>query len=362
VLYLNEDSTDEVSELFFPHDSRLLELQLMHRYSTYTYKSMCTPVSGDTEVWRVRLPSLAITNDFLLSGMLALTAFEAASRTTSLNREHYANAAIQYHAHSLERGRIALSVEFDGSPPLEIVESRLIFSLIVMVLTFASAQFTQTFTTDGDQLGDSNTMLQSTFVHNELVIGCSTVLGDPAQAEAYITSNPHLAKLTMFDHLPSKPLPQHITDILEKLSLLNERRLTRTVAEPLEVRTEQVTRFEACKTAITFLRECFAKCAMVAADEDYSHQGYVLGYLAMAGEPYIQALKKGDNVALVILMYWGALIEKLSWRVWWGAKFGALLVQEIEMRIASSLYGETGQLYREVMDAAKAMIEESAMG
>jgi hypothetical protein len=324
---------------------------------------MCTPISGDTEVWRVKLPSLAITNDFLLSGMLALTAFEAASRTTGTNRENYANAAIQYHAHTLERGRIALSVEFNANPPLEVVESRLIFSLIVMVLTLASAQFTQiTPPTNGSQLDEANSMLQSTFVHNELVIGCSTVLGDPDQAATYIASNPHLAKLTLFDQLPSKPLPQHITDTLEKLSLLNERRLTTTVAEPLEIRTEQVSRFEACKTAITFLRECFAKCAIVAANEDYSYQGYVLGYLAMAGEPYIQALKKGDDVALVILMFWGALIEKLSWRVWWGAKFGALLVQEIEIRIANCFYGEPGQLFREVVDAAKMVIEEAAAG
>lgn len=74
----------------------------MHRWSTTTYKSCCTPGSGDDEVWQFMVTESALQYDFLLNGIFALAAFESArSLKEESCYEKYVNAAIEYHGRAL---------------------------------------------------------------------------------------------------------------------------------------------------------------------------------------------------------------------------------------------------------------------
>jgi hypothetical protein len=339
------DGDSQLEEPLFPSSTRLLELQLMHRWSTVTYKSMCTPAAGDEHVWRNKVPTWALSYDFVLNGLLSLTAFEAASSSSSSsassgqNRDHYVNAATEYQTLALSTFRHHLQrVHLDHHHPSnDSYEPVLTFSMMLMVLAMASAQFNS----DSQQ---STGMVQNTLTHYRLIRGCGTVLGD--SGEQYLASNPYVLKLTRFDDLPRVPVDSPSTAMLARLNEVNERRLTSTVGEPYEARVQHVKSFEACKKAIGILEQYFARCH---GPVDPTYQAYILGWLNMAGDEYVVAIQDGDHVALLVLMVWGAVVEQLGHRVWWARRFGRLLVEEIARQVGR---GEVDALTREIIASA----------
>ncbi|EXJ58682.1 hypothetical protein A1O7_06111 [Cladophialophora yegresii CBS 114405] len=334
-----DDESQPAEEPQFPSSTRLLELQLMHRWSTVTYKSVCTPAAGDGPVWRDKLPKWALRHDFLLNGMLSLTAFEAASASVAgQNRDRYVTAAIEYQSVALTQFRQHLQLVQMGPhrhPSNSSFEPVLAFSMMLMVLALASAQFT------GGQ-----GMVQNTITHYQLIRGCGTVLGDAG--EEYLASNPYVLKLTRFDDLPRLPVDSPSAVVLARLNEANERRLTGSVGEPYEARVQHVKYFEACKKSIGLLEQYFAKCMGDVVDESY--QGYILGWLNMAGDEYVSAIKDGDRVALLVLMLWGAVVEQLGHKVWWARRFGRLVVEEIAMQVGKD--GDADALTREIIALA----------
>ncbi|OAP60896.1 hypothetical protein AYL99_05898 [Fonsecaea erecta] len=325
---LPPQSVDEQEEPLFPNEDRLLELQLMHRWSTVTYRSMCSKVAQDDYVWQMAVPRWSLQHEFLCAGVFALAAFESAASCSSSSsgergrRAKYLGAAVKYQTLALNQFRAHL--QFQEAASLERYETVLCFSLMLMVLALASSQFLSELA-GGSQGGDNDdSMVRNTLTHFELLRGCAAVLGD--NAEQYLAQNTYVQKLTPFENLPRMPLDADCAAALSKLNTANERRIIQTVGDSYERRVQQVAHFEACKKAIALLEECFAKC--VSHDDD-DYQGYILGWLNMAGEEYVNAIRANDHVALLVLMYWGALVEKLGRRVWWARDFGRLLVEEI---------------------------------
>ncbi|EXJ71710.1 uncharacterized protein A1O5_05518 [Cladophialophora psammophila CBS 110553] len=330
---------EHLEEPLFPKDHRLLELQLMHRWSTVTYKSLRSKVAGDDYIWQIAVPRWSLQHDFLRTGLFALSAFEVASRSTGADRAKYLEAAVEYQTLALSDFRHQL--QHQGIDP-QSCETVLCFSLMLMVLALASSQFITDLA--GDRQGDS--MVLNTITHFELLRGCGTVLGD--NAEQFLAQNSYAQKLTPFEKLTRMPLDPDTAVAMSKLNSVNERRILSTVGDSYEHRAQHVAHFEACRKAITLLEECFAKC--VGHDDD--HQGYILGWLNMAGEEYIHAIKGNDRVALLVLMYWGSLVEKLSHQVWWARDFGRLLVEEI----SGTMCGEADALTTDIVSSAQKMI------
>ncbi|KIX94510.1 uncharacterized protein Z520_09896 [Fonsecaea multimorphosa CBS 102226] len=339
-----------LEEPLFPNEVRVLELQLMHRWSTVTYKSLYSKVAGDDYIWQTAVPRWSLQHDFLCAGLFALSAFEAASCCSSSSgtgRAKYLRAAVEYQTVALNNFRRHLQHQETNPESYEIV---LCFSLMLMVLALASSQFMSELAGDASQ-GDGDSMVLNTLTHFELLRGCGTVLG--ANAEQYLAQNSYVQKLTLFENLPRLPFDSETAAAMSKLNTANERRIISTVGESYEHRVQQVAHFEACKKAISLLEECFAKCVGVGQDDD-DYQGYILGWLNMAGEEYVNAIKGNDHVALLVLMCWGALVEKLGRRVWWAKDFGRLLVEEIsEMTLNQTADGLTTDLIssaRRLMD------------
>ena len=286
----------------------------MHRWSTLTHKSCCTPGAGDDEVWEQMVPTLAVRYDFLLNGLLALAAFDCARSTTQSTYEQYVRSAVEYHALALGTFRSYLPLINPES-----YEAALCLSLMLMLLALASAQFTSKSTTT-----KSPDMVENAIVHFELLRGC-VPLADIN--EDYLLSNPYIRNLKLFEDLPRATIDEGVRQALSQLSDINDRKIVSTVHESDERRVRQIAHWGACKKALAGLREFFERCV-----DDFT-LGYVLGFLNIAGEEYIKALKDEDNAALLILMFWGVLMYKLGHKVWWADRFGSLLVSEISGRV-----------------------------
>ncbi|KAJ5809881.1 uncharacterized protein N7503_002099 [Penicillium pulvis] len=301
--------------LSFPANNRQLDLQLMHRWTASTYKSCCTPGTGDETLWQITVPALAFQYDFLLNGLLALAAFESASVLKNNGQqnssyEKYTNSAIEYQVLALSNFRAQL-----GSPPCKDQKAAICFSLMLMVLAFASVRFGQ-----NSSGAKEESIVNTAIAHFELVRGAVQV----AESDGgKISQNEYVQKLTPFQDLPFTALDTSIAEIMEKLSEMNDKRIVETVREIQERQDQQIAFWEACKKALRLLQECFQRCVGPV------YRGYALGWLNMAGEGYIQALKANDHISLLVLMVWGVLVQRLGHDVWWAQDFGVSLVYEL---------------------------------
>lgn len=282
----------------------------MHRWSTVTYKSCTTPGSDDEEVWQYLVPKMALENDFLLNGLFALSAFEIARLTKKNDYEQYVNAALEYHTLALGSFRSQLP-----KVTTERHEAALCLSLMLMVFALASAQFVSQ-----SSRKEQGGMVQTAITVFELVRGCVPIA---ESKEGYMADNPYIRRLKHFEDLPRAPLDKRTEEALTKLGDLNDRRITSSMRDSDERRVQQVACWEACKKALALLRQCFERCV------DQMSEGYALGWLNMAGENYVQAVKTEDDTALLVLAVWGVLVDSLGRQVWWKQKFGLLLVEEI---------------------------------
>lgn len=303
------------ASLSFPTNNRHLDLQLMHRWTISTYKSCCTPGTGDETLWQLTVPALAFQYDFLLNGLLALSAFESASvlkinGQQNSNYDNYINSAIEHQVLALSNFRAQLA-----SSPCEDQRAATCFSLMLMVLAFASVRFGQNYSNAKEE-----SIVNTAIAHFELVRGAVQIAESD---EDQISQNEYVQKLTPFQDLPLTALDPSIAEIMTKLNEMNDRRIVETIRGMQEQQDQQIAFWEACKKALRLLQECFQRCVGPV------YRGYALGWLNMVGEGYIQALQTNDHVSLLILMVWGILTERLGHDVWWAQEFGISLVDEL---------------------------------
>ena len=294
--------------IVYPDDSKLLQLQLMHRWTVTTYKCCCSPGTQDDEVWQSWVPQSSIRHNFLLYGILSLTSFEMAKLAQSPYHKRYINSATEYHGLALSTFRTQVS----AIGP-EDIDAAVCMSLMLLVLSFASVQI-RTLDSKHDSI------VQTVLSHFELIRGCVPII---ESKKDYISQNQYLQKLVPFAELSRFPLDPLVEDALVKLVEINDRRITASVHDTSQRRVQQIGYWEICKIAVASLRALFEKCT------GDTSRGYALGYLNMVGESYVQAVKDGDTCSLLILMYWGVLLHKCGRQIWWAQDFGSSLVDEI---------------------------------
>lgn len=172
--------------------------------------------------------------------------------------------------------------------------------------------------------------------------------------EGYIAENPYIRKLKRFEDLPKATLDKRTEDALAKLGDLNDSRISSSMRDSDKRRVQQIARWEACKKALAFLRQCFERCV------DRTSEGYALGWLNMAGEEYVEAVKREDDTSLLVLALWGVLADRLGRQVWWTQKFGRLLVEEI---LNGAVGQEADEITRDViLRVNELMLEPSSNG
>ena len=283
-----------------------LELHLMHRWSTDTYKSVSSSLYDDDPIWQLAMPEVAFKHDFLLNGIFAMAAFDMA-RSSRTEYARYISAAFEYQDLAFRGFR----ARFD-QPLSDSYEATLYFSILLLPLDLASSQWM----TPG---GTLDSWVHHTAIQFELLRGVAMVL---ASRSGSSSDHPLFGKMKKISDLPRIPLETSTELALGKLFELNERRSSPNHSQ--SSRTHDNARaYMGCRKALSWLSECFATCLQ----EPY--HVYCLQWIAYAGDDFFTAVKRRDRVALLILAYWGILIELLGLEYWWARTFGRCLIKEI---------------------------------
>ncbi|KAL8794631.1 MAG: hypothetical protein Q9195_002827 [Heterodermia aff. obscurata] len=294
------------------HQSRrLLELELMHQWTTNTYKSFCGESKPDYPIWQVSLPVKGLKHEFLLNGFLSMAALEIALTRELSGDSKYGNTALEYYDSASSTFREEIT---DITPEKQ--EIVLAFSLIAMVLGLALPQLLKA-------RGEQPRMVEHMLVHSEMLKGVRLI---SSQHGGQIRKAPILRSQKAFEDVPKGPIDPGTEAAIARLNALNDQRHDLST-EPSTAPT--AAEHAICQKAIRYLEESFARC------QDPIHKGHALAWLRLAGEDFVEALKDGNSVALIALMHWGVLVERCSEGFWWAQSVGKNLVDEIADLLAA---------------------------
>ena len=307
----------------YPKSRQLLKLQLMHRWSTITYKTISTPNTEDYLVWQRTVPEVALKHDFLLNGLFAVSAFEIAHPAENGNMR-YVSAALEYQGLAFHSFQAQLR---DVTPDSH--EAVLYFSILLLVLALASTQYVAA-------TGELDSKVQNMVTQFGLLRGVGMVM---LSMQDCIATHPLFNHVKPISKLPRVPLDSTTETAMGRLKELNEIRIRSTFGESCHDRAQAILYAESCKKALFWLRECFVTCVEI------EYQGYCLAWIGLAGDDYITAIKERDRIALLILMYWGILVERLGYEYWWARNFGNSLIDEI----SEGVQGDADELTRDVI-------------
>jgi hypothetical protein len=261
----------------------------------------------DDDIWQTDVPQVALKSDFLLNGILAVSAFDIAHSKTGKDALRYVKVALEYQGKAVASYHAQL---LNVSPDSQ--HAILYFSIILMVLALASREAIT-------RQGEHESKVQGMLEHFELVRGVQTVMAshmDRIHEFAVLRNIPPLSAL------PRTPLDVQTKSAFSCLRKLNEHRGT-SDSEDHSVRFREVVFEGACKKALFWLEECFALC------DNQKYRLWALGWISMAGDDYIKAIKEGDWIARLILLFWGILIDPEDGEYWWATNLGKSLTAEI---------------------------------
>ncbi|KAL2817485.1 hypothetical protein BDW59DRAFT_175441 [Aspergillus cavernicola] len=279
--------------------AEMRKLELIHKYSTETYQSLCNS-SADFYIWQIVVPRKALSHDFLMNGILAIASLHTASSMDPSGALTYINTALEYHNQTLTPFRHA--IDDINSENCDAVFAH---SVVTTIISIALPHLT---TEKDERVG----MTEKIILATELLQGVSKILS---------ICRPWL-KLKLFTSESDFWERSNIGLDSETQSALNNlSALTDEVANP----EQQSVLKEALKT----LQHCFNR---YANSRDIAP---ILAWLATAEKEFVYALKCRQPLALLILMYWGALLHELHGRVWWAKGSGSALVLELLAELRS---------------------------
>ncbi|KAF7585932.1 hypothetical protein BBP40_009852 [Aspergillus hancockii] len=279
----------------------LRDLELMHKFSTETYRSMCGDQS-DMDDWKIFIPQQSYSHPFLLHGILALAALHIAATSDPARALSYLNTALRYNNMAFPPFRHAL----DFLTPLN-CDAVFAHSAIITVIGIALPRLS------AQHRGECFSMIENMITVFELLQGSTKISR---------ISRPWL-KAGMFSkydfwQMGNGELDPEMALAIEKLSRLNNY-ITKADGEQLSANRE----------AIQLLRSCFAKFTRLP------HPVAILAWLVYVKKEFIEGLRMRQPFPLLILMYWGVLLNELGNRFWWARGCGKDLVNELLIELES---------------------------
>ncbi|CDM37684.1 transcriptional regulator family: Fungal Specific TF [Penicillium roqueforti] len=276
--------------------SAVRDLELMHKFSTETYKSLCSS-SSEHYVWQIAIPRLALQYDFLMNGILALGALHIAATIEPPASLVYIDIALQYHNLTFAPYRAAV----DSINPMN-CEAALAQSIITTVIGIALPRVTAA-------RGESSSITENIVVVFELLQGVRKI---HRIGESWI-------KLELFTRRRNywnsgvASIDSDMRDALERLGSLNDEALASIDPDQHQVN----------KDAIVYLRHFSAR---VGNSVDAAN---VLAWLAMSDKEFVDNVRRRQPLSLLILMHWGVLLGELDGQHWWARDSGRALVSEL---------------------------------
>ncbi|KAJ5174205.1 uncharacterized protein N7482_000082 [Penicillium canariense] len=276
--------------------SGVRDLELMHKFATETFSSLCTAES-EYDVWQLVIPRLALQYDFLMNGILALASLHLATTTEPPTSLAYVDTALQYHNLSFAPFRAAI----DNLTPQN-CEAVLAQSIVTTVIGIALPRVTA-------PRDENSNMTENISIVFELLQGVKRII--------------HIGRPWIKIHLwsrqkalsPSGPteLDTDASTAFDRLALLNEATLA-------SIDTDQ---YRINKDVIEHLRHCYT---LYVNSQDPAN---VLAWLAAVDKEFVDNVRRRQPLALLVLMHWGVLLGELDGRWWWARNSGKALVLEL---------------------------------
>ncbi|KAM0504606.1 hypothetical protein D7B24_008700 [Verticillium nonalfalfae] len=318
-----------------PEPRRLLELELMHRWSTHTYLIMtCHP--EEYPLMQNVMPREGLRHDFILRIMFALTSLDLAVNVaqTEADAASYVRSALAYHdtaTSALHRHVGARTAHHDRDWLTHVaIAAHAAYHLAVFSTTRAGgtarsrvasifALWSQAATSGGGGGGATAAAGLDALLAASPATALQSLLRLPASIDACdAATRAPLARLYAVNdalHEPAAYYPD--SQKPARAALLH--------AELLHAEQQQppLSRHEMYRRAVFHLGACFAE------DATGLLPGYCASFPSLAGPGFAAAVGGGEPMALLVVMHWGVLLHRMGLRCWWAAGVGACLVAEL---------------------------------
>ncbi|KAJ5980991.1 hypothetical protein N7481_008289 [Penicillium waksmanii] len=277
--------------------SELAILELMHKFSTETFRSLCVS-AAELEVWQTTVPNLALKHDFLMNGILSLAAMHIASSREPPEALAYLDIGLQRYNRSLKPFRDAIDSLTEQN-----CDAVFAHSIIMTAIGIASPRLTGI-------RDESSSMTESMVVVFELLQGVKKIL-QVGVGQSWI--NLELFSRGAFWKDTSTQLDEDTHGALAQIDALNDEVMTGIYESQHQINRE----------IIAHLRHCYAKFALEPEPAP------ALAWLAAVRKEFVDGLRCRQPFSLLILMYWGVLLGELDGRRWWARDAGRALVSEL---------------------------------
>ncbi|KAH8653791.1 hypothetical protein BX600DRAFT_471652 [Xylariales sp. PMI_506] len=340
---------------------RLLELELMHRWSTSTYRTLA-PDEGERYVLQVQVPREALRYDFMLNGIYAMSALDLADGVlddgatggplSSSSPSLYLAAALEYYGKASAGFRAELGQISRDSHHVLFVFAFLaaIFHLALPLPSSSSPPLPSN--SNSNNSGSSSTISSGSdiSVDDILLCGISGDLGNLVQRPmlrriitlfimytgvAWVTraSFDWLVESSapareMLAQEPASPdvLDADTAAALERLGMAVEILTndkddnTFTSVSPPWVNHGSKRLYQ---RAASWLTRCFAE------EKKGVLVGFCMSWPAVLGGEFAAAIAELDHLALFLLLHWAVLLHQVPGEMWWADSVGEEVVAEI---------------------------------
>ncbi|KAF2220345.1 hypothetical protein BDZ85DRAFT_284759 [Elsinoe ampelina] len=299
--------------------TRLLELELLHRWTTTTYRSF-TSLPEDIPNMTLTFPRLGLRYPFLLHGLFALAALESSLTCAPADSARYLRAGMAYYDAASRSFRGYLP-SLDGAGG-DLQYSLYMFSALAMALYVGVPLCSRAVGVVGGEAGygDEDVLEMVAQIFN-LQVGMVELAACNARG---LWSSEYGPALVRAEEIVKTPLPGGLGEDTEE-ALARMKRVVEAASGEEEGMYMQ---------AWGGLKFCFTE------EKRDLVRSLCIAWPTLAGKPFMQAFRNGDEVALWMLMHWGVLVHRMGRRAWWAMGLGKRLVTELSEKMMLSTIPE----------------------
>ncbi|GAW23487.1 hypothetical protein ANO14919_130460 [Xylariales sp. No.14919] len=341
-----ERSLTEPGGLVMKECRRMLELELMHYWSTTTYRSLCS-VPEDHHYMQFILPQEALRHDFLLNGIFVAAALHRSTMVSESEAKGYFNIAMELYDRASRSFRIQLG-KMDST-------THHVLYIYSSMTAFINIAFSQCNFSEGSELNTLSTVAVAFGLMNGSVNIAKTdfqaLLDSPVPIRAYlgyglastVTLQPdtraalsRLRDLNELYHGSSRyrgATPASSDDLSVATGSLND-----TVSTTSTTSTTPATSWAAATTPLSDVASTSSATSATpwtvavgllqhsfAEEQRAVLRGFCFVFPGGAGPDFTAAVKAADPMALLILMHWAVLVGRAGNEFWWAKDLGKRL-------------------------------------
>ncbi|OTB09297.1 hypothetical protein M426DRAFT_77273 [Hypoxylon sp. CI-4A] len=288
--------------------SRLLELELMHQWSTNTFKAFRS-IPEDGEYLQVMLPRAALNYDFMLNCILSISSLQIAwTMGDHDSAAKYVNAGLEYYNRGSMSFRTALqNINSDNCHVLYMFSAIAIAAHLTIPRRGAST-------------------LELLITALDLIHGSTSIgmLGMPWLLNSAFPLRLFVERMGA----PKELIDEDSKAALARLHAINDKRHEATPEPEIGIREDVARDVEVHDHQL--YRMALAALEMSFAEESKGElRGFCTAFPALVGRPFTSLIGRHEPFALLIALHWTVLLGGLDKTIWWANSISQELAEEL---------------------------------